>query len=355
MNRDLSVRLLFVLLLAVVLWSAYQVVVPFAVGFTWAAVLVVTFSPFHARLERMFRGRRWMASTVVTVLVAAFIVVPLVIAAVQAVQGGVAAYGWILTNYQASGTDFGLGDRWPWLGDAYERATNLAGFADADIKAAAISGVRSVGGVVADRGPALVGGAFGLTFSFLVMIVGMPVFFSHGRRFSQAVADALPIPEADATRILGELHDMTRTLMVSVGLTSAVQAALGGIALFALGVPYALPLTAAMFFFSLLPPVGTGIVWLPAAIWLAYAGHPWKAVILFGWGAGVVSTIDNVLRPLLAGKGVKLSGILLFLGMFGGMAAFGLMGLFLGPIALYMAGELVAILRRDLYGQAGSD
>jgi predicted PurR-regulated permease PerM len=66
----------------------------------------------------------------------------------------------------------------------------------------------------------------------------------------------------------------------------------------------------------------------------------------------VVSTIDNVLRPLLAGKGVKLSGILLFLGMFGGMAAFGLMGLFLGPIALCMAGELVAILRRDMYGHA---
>jgi predicted PurR-regulated permease PerM len=354
MNRDLSVRLLFVLLLAVVLWSASQVVLPFAVGFTWAAVLVITFRPFHARLERMFRGRRWLASTVVTVLVAAFIVVPVVMAAVQAVQGGVAAYGWILTNYQAGGSDFGLGSRWPWLGDAYERATNLVGLADADIKAAAISGVRSVGGVVADRGPALMGGAFGLTFSFLVMIVGMPVFFSHGKRFSQAVADALPIPEADATRIMGDLHDMTRTLMVSVGLTSAVQAALGGIALVTLGVPYALPLTAAMFFFSLLPG-GTGIVWLPAAIWLAYAGHTWKAVILFGWGAGVVSTIDNVLRPLLAGKGVKLNGILLFLGMFGGMAAFGLMGLFLGPIALYMAGELVAILRRDLYGQTKSD
>jgi predicted PurR-regulated permease PerM len=129
---------------------------------------------------------------------------------------------------------------------------------------------------------------------------------------------------------------------------------LGGIALVVLGVPYALPLTAVMFFFSLLPG-GTAIVWLPAAIWLAYAGHNGKAVILFGWGAGVVSTIDNVLRPLLAGKGVKLSGILLFLGMFGGMAAFGLMGLFLGPIALYLAGELVGILRRDLYGQADSD
>jgi predicted PurR-regulated permease PerM len=353
MNRDPSVRLLFVLVLAVVLWSAFRVLAPFTVGFTWAAVLVVTFRPFHARLERMFRGRRWIASTVVTVLVAAFIVVPLVMAAVQVVQGGVAAYGWIETSYRSGGTDLGLADRWPWLGDAFDRAKHLVGLADVDVKAAVIAGVRKAGAFVAATGPSLVGGAFGLAFSFLVMIIGMPVFFVHGERFAQAVADALPIPEADATRILGELRDMTRTLMVSVGLTSATQAALGGIALLVLGVPYALPLTAAMFFFALLPG-GTAVVWAPAAIWLAYAGHTWKAVLLFAWGAGVVSTIDNVLRPLLAGKGAKLSGLLLFLGMFGGMIAFGLMGLFLGPIALYMTRELVAILRRDVYGPAGS-
>ena len=67
------------------------------------------------------------------------------------------------------------------------------------------------------------------------------------------------------------------------------------------------------------------------------------------WGAGVVSTIDNVLRPLFAGQGAKVSGMTLFLGMFGGMAAFGLVGLFLGPILLYMTRELLAILRRDIY------
>jgi predicted PurR-regulated permease PerM len=349
MNRDPSVRLLFVLVLAVVLWSAARVVAPFAVGFTWAAVLVVTFRPFHARLARLFRGRSWIASTLVTVLVAAFIVVPLVVAAVQVVEGGVALYRWVEMNYQAGGAGFGLGDRWAWLQEPYERAKSLVGLADVDVKAAALSVVRQAGSFVAARGPSLVGGAFGLAFSFLVMIVGMPVFFVHGERFAQAVADALPIPAADATRILGELRDMTRTLFVSAGLTSAAQAALGGIALLVLGVPYALPLTAAMFFFSLLPG-GTSVVWLPAAIWLGYTGHTWKAFLLIAWGAGVVSTIDNVLRPLFAGRGVKLPGVMLFLGMFGGMLAFGLMGLFLGPIALYMARELVAILRREMYG-----
>ncbi len=352
MNRDPSVRLLFALVLVLVLWSAYEVVAPFLVGFMWAAVLVVTFRPFHSRLERTFRGRRWMASTVVTLLVAAFVVVPLVVAVAQVVEGGVAAYGWVAT-LQPGGGDLGTGDRWPWVGNALNRAKHLVGIAHIDLNAAAISGVRTAGAIVADRGPALVGGALGLTFSFIVMIVGMPVFFTHGRQFSKAVAGALPIPEADATRIVDDLQEMTRSLMISAGLTSAAQAALGGIALYVLGVPYALPLTATMFFLSVLP-LGTAVVWLPAAIWLAYTGHAWKAVMLFAWGAGVVSTIDNVLRPLFAGKGVKLSGLLLFLGMFGGMMAFGLMGLFLGPIALYMTRELVAILRRDIYGPVDS-
>ena len=353
MNRDPSVRLLFALVLVFVLWSAYEVVAPFLVGFMWAAVLVATFRPFHARLERTFRGRRWMASTAVTLLVAAFVVVPLVVAVAQAVEGAVAAYGWIVTNPQPGGIDLGTGDRWPWVGDALNRAKQLVGIAHIDLNAAAISGAKTAGAFVADRGPALVGGAMGLTFSFIVMIVGMPVFFTHGQQFSKAVAGALPIPEADAQRILNDLRQMTRSLMVSVGLTAASQATLAGLAFFVLGVPHALSLTAATFFLALIPG-GPAVVWAPAAIWLAYNGHGWKAAMLFAWGAGVISTIDNVLRPLLAGRGVKLSGMLLFVGMFGGMMAFGLMGLVLGPAALYMSRELVAILRRDVYGPVGS-
>jgi predicted PurR-regulated permease PerM len=72
-------------------------------------------------------------------------------------------------------------------------------------------------------------------------------------------------------------------------------------------------------------------------------------VFMVVWGGGVVGTSDNVLRPLLAGRGVKLDGITLFFGLVGGMAAFGLVGLFLGPIVLYTLRELVAILRRDVY------
>lgn len=351
MNRDPSVRLLFVVLFAVVVWAALKVIAPFAGGLIWAAVLVVTFGPFHERLERLFRGRRWMASTMVTVLVAAFVVVPVVAAAVQAVQGGIGVYEWTVSSYQSEGADFGLMDRWPWLSDAITRGKALVGLAHVDLQAAAIAGLKKVGALVAARGPKIVGSAIGIGFSFAVMLVGMLVFFVDGKRFARAVAGALPLPAADAHRIMRELGEMTRTVFISVGLTAAAQAALGGLGLLVLGVPYVLPLMAAMFFFSLLPG-GTAIIWAPAALWLAFEGHTWKAILLAAWGAGVVSTIDNILRPILAGKGVKLNGASLFFGMFGGMIAFGLVGLFLGPIVLYLTRELVAILRRDVYAPA---
>ena len=351
MSRDPSVRLLFVVILASVFWATLKVIEPFIAGFTWAAVLVVTFRPFHEWLARKFGGRRWVASAIVTILAAAFVVVPLVMAATQATQGAVAAYQWITANYQTSGTDLGLPDRWPWLNDAVTRAKDLVGLANVDLNVLGVNALKRVGAFLAVKGPALMGSALNMAWSFLVMLAGMPLFFVHGQRFSRAIFEALPVPEADALRILAELRDMTRTVFISVGVTAAVQASLLAIALLVLGVPSVIPLAAATFFAALIPG-GPGLIWIPCAIWLAADGHTIKAILLTVWGAGVVGTIDNVLRPLLAGKGVRLPGVLLFLGMFGGMITFGLVGLFLGPIALYMTRELVAILRRDIYTPA---
>jgi predicted PurR-regulated permease PerM len=263
----------------------------------------------------------------------------------------VAALRWIQASYESGGADLALAGRWPWLDDAVTHGKAVVGLANVDLRAAAVAGLQRVATVVAATGPSLVGGAVGLLFSFVVMIFGLPLFFANANAITSAAAGLLPIPAADAARMIEDLGAMTRSVFVSVGLTAAAQAALGGLALGVLGVPHAVPFTAAMFFLALLP-AGTAVVWLPAAIWLAATGHTTKAILLVAWGGGVVSTIDNVLRPFMAGGGVKLSGVTLFLGMFGGMAAFGLVGLFLGPIVLYLFQELVAILRRDIYGEA---
>jgi predicted PurR-regulated permease PerM len=350
MTRDIR-PLLFAALLATFLWLGWQVFAPFLPGLVWATVLVVTFRPLHDRLAKVFRGRRWAASALVTVMVAAFVIVPVAIAAVRVVQGTVQAYDWLQTHTADSGTSLDPTERWPWIEDGLARAKELVGLADFDIKAAAIAGLKKVGALVAAKAPGFVGGAFGLLFNFVVMLLSIPVLFASGPAVSRWLARTLPVDTAAAERIFRNLGAMIRGVFLSVGLTAFVQAALGWVAMLALGVSDAFTLAAAMFFASLLPG-GTAIVWIPLDIVFFATGHPWKGAIFLVWCAGIVSTIDNILRPLFAkgGGGDALPTTLLIIAMFGGLIAFGFVGLFLGPIVIYVLLELVDVLEQDVYG-----
>jgi predicted PurR-regulated permease PerM len=344
-QRDLR-TLLFAALLGAVLWCSWLVLKPFLPGIIWASVLVCTFKPLHERLAARLRGRAWAASTIVTLVVAAFIVVPAVVAAVQVVQGSIQAYTWVQTAYNDKGPDLGANERWPRFDDSLNRAKELIGLADVDVKAAGLNFVKKAGAVAAARAPGLLGGAFGLGFSFVVTLVMMSVLFARGGSVASAIAGALPLPRDAADRIMRDLGLMTRTVFISVGLTALVQAGLGVIALLVLGVPNAFTLGAAMFFAAVLPG-GTALVWIPVAIWLGASGHVWKAVIMAAWGAGVIGTIDNVLRPFFAKDGVKLPTMMLFLGLVGGLFAFGIVGLFIGPIVLYLLRELTTAMQQE--------
>jgi predicted PurR-regulated permease PerM len=349
MHKDATSRVLFVILLLLVVWAALQVLLPFLAGLTWAAVLVVTFRPAHRRLAITLGGRTWAATAIVTVIVAAFVIVPVTIAAGQAIQGALAAFEWVQHTYQA-GAGAGTEALPSWLGDLVERGKVLVGLAGVDLHAKLVQWLRGFVEFLATRGSALVGGTLGMTFSFLVTIFGIPLLFARGESLTEALARALPLRLEDGRRILADIGSMTRSVLISVGMTALVQAALAGLAFVVLGVPRPLSLSAVTFFVAIIPG-GVALVWIPVSVWLAVNGQPWSAGAMAAWGALVVGTIDNVLRPMFAGRGVKLEGAALFLGMVGGMIAFGLVGLFLGPIALYSARELVAILRRDGYAE----
>jgi predicted PurR-regulated permease PerM len=334
--------LLYAALLAAVFWLAWLVLKPFLPGFVWAAVLVAAFRPAHTRLTNWFGGRAWLASTVVTVLVAGFVVVPVIVAVVQVVQGAAQGYEWVQTSYAAEGYDLGLQDRFPRLQEATDRVKELVGLANVDLQATAISALKKVGDFVAAKAPRILGGVLGIVFSFFIMIFTMIVLFTGSQGVTMAIVSALPLPRETAMRVMDDLTLMTRSVFISVGLTALVQALLAGIMMLILGIPHAFTLTAAVFFAALIPG-GTAIVWVPMAIWLAVDGRPWACGIFVAWCAGVVSTIDNVLRPFFAKSGVKLPGMMLFFGMFGGLIAFGIVGLFLGPIILYLLRELTIV------------
>ena len=153
-------------------------------------------------------------------------------------------------------------------------------------------------------------------------------------------------------RLRAAFHEVGKGLLVGVGLTGLAQAGVATIAYFFLGIPRALVLGLLTFVMSLIPSVGTAIVWIPIAVGLAVTGRTTAAAILVVIGVGVISTVDNILRPVFARYGeLQLSSFALLLSMFGGLALFGGWGLALGPLLVRLAIEALEIAKEThLFG-----
>jgi predicted PurR-regulated permease PerM len=129
---------------------------------------------------------------------------------------------------------------------------------------------------------------------------------------------------------------------MGIGLTALVQGILLGIGFAIAGVPSALVFGVLGVLFALVPMVGTAIVWIPAVLWLLAQGQPYFALFMLVWGVIVVGGVDNFLRPMLISGRAEVPTLAVFIGVMGGLSAFGFIGLFLGPIVL---GLVVALLR----------
>jgi predicted PurR-regulated permease PerM len=124
---------------------------------------------------------------------------------------------------------------------------------------------------------------------------------------------------------------------------AAIQGILGGLGFVLVGLPTPLFWGVAMAFFSLVPVVGSGLIFVPAALWLGFTGHWGRALLLLVICAGVTTIVDNVLRPILLGGRTELSGLVIFISVVGGVAVFGMLGLVLGPILVATAASVLAV------------
>jgi len=156
------------------------------------------------------------------------------------------------------------------------------------------------------------------------------------------VRRAAPLPPAQVDFILYEARQGLRGVFAGQILTSLIQGAVGGLGFLIFGVPGAILWAAVMALFSLLPVLGAFMVWLPAAAILVYRGDVWQGVGLFLWGLVFVSLIDNFVRPKLIGDRTAIHPLFVLIGVLGGVAAFGFIGLFLGPL---LVGVTLSVLK----------
>lgn len=192
-------------------------------------------------------------------------------------------------------------------------------------------------------------GALQWTGSFLlqatVALMTMFFFIRDGEAIARYVEDFIPLPRNERRAFRDDAHAMLRGVVYGVMLTVAVQAALAGLGWRVAGLPNAFLATAAMFVAGMLP-MGTALIWVPGAVCLLATGRAGWGIAYLAWGVLVVTPSDNILRPLFIGGGTTIPTFAVVIGVIGGLAAWGLIGVFLGPTALALFLSVLELYRR---------
>ena len=328
------------LLLSALLYLVWRIVEPLWQPLLWAVLLGSLLAPLNASLATRLGGRPRLASSITMVGVVLLILLP-----IFAIAGAVASQAsQLLGQIDTSGlrtTDLDL-SRIPLLARPLEWIEATAGVSLAQIEAWVVTGAKRLLEVVAGSGGTVFLGAIGTLVSFMLALFVLFFVLRDGPRFASAVVRMLPIEPALRGKLSRHLIDVTRAVFMGIGLTALVQGTLLGIGFAIAGLPSPLLFGVLGVLFALVPVVGTAIMWVPAAIWLLIQGESGYALFMTGWGVIVVGGVDNFLRPMLISGRVEVPTLAVFIGVMGGLSAFGFIGLFLGPIVL---GLLVALFR----------
>jgi predicted PurR-regulated permease PerM len=188
---------------------------------------------------------------------------------------------------------------------------------------------------------------FRLAAGIFFVTLSVFFFFRDGPAAARVIRELIPMSEADRDTILGDIQGAINAAVRGGLVTALVQGVLGFIILFILGIEKPILLACAMALASLIPLVGTAVIWGPIAIWFAIDGELVKALILVGYGVLVIGMADNFLRPMLVGRHMEAHPLLLFFGTLGGIALFGFAGIVLGPVVVALLNVTVRLFRRE--------
>ena len=338
----------FLLLLLAVTLAFAWVLAPFYGSILWAIVLAVIFAPVHRRLLPPMRGNRGLAAAVTVLIIIAMVILPLALIATSLVQE---ASG-LVARIQSGEYDFGgylqrLFDALPaWARGLIERF-NLTSLSA--IRESLASSLLKGGQVLAPQALNLGMNTFDFMIGFGLMLYLLFFLLRDGDVLAERIREAIPLHGEQKAALFTRFADVVRATVKGGILVAMAQGTLGGIAFWFLGVHAPLLWAVLMAFLSLLPAIGAGLVWLPAAIYFLATGAIWQGVGLILYGVLVIGLVDNLLRPFLVGKDSKLPDYVVLISTLGGIAAFGLNGFVIGPLiaAMFMVGwEIFSASRR---------
>ncbi|HZP85788.1 MAG TPA: AI-2E family transporter [Burkholderiales bacterium] len=332
-------QILTLLVLGILIGGCFLVLRPFLTALLWAVVLCVTTWPLYEQLRYLFMQRHTLAAAIMSLLIAVVFLAPFVIVGMTLADNSVRMAQWTREFMEQGPPDppawvAGLpliGERAAayWSGFAHDTAqftTELGKLID-PAKAWLLAG-----------GASIAQGLLQLTLSILIAFF----FFRDGDAAVLRVRAVLArLAPRRGARLLELAAATMRGVVYGILGTAVAQGVLMAIGLWIAGIGAA-PLLGLVTFFLSPVPIGPPLVWIPAGLWLIYKGSLGWGIFMFLWGMLVVSTVDNVLKPLIISRGSNLPFVLVLLGVLGGVVAFGFIGVFLGPVLLALGVALLS-------------
>jgi predicted PurR-regulated permease PerM len=340
-DRSFYARTFILVALAIVAYLIYQVLAPFAQPIAWALVIALLIQPLHRWLTRRLGGRGVLSAALLTALVFLVVIGPL--------AGFGAAFAAQVADLarqaQAFATEHKPDDlsdlaSFPVIGPAAVWIQETAGVSLGQIQAWAIEAAQTVLKALGALGRAAFLGALGTVVGFALMMFILFFAIRDGKRMADTARALIPVDEKDKARLFEHLASVTRALVYGAGVTALVQGALVGVGFAATGLPAPVVFGVLAALAALIPLVGTPVVWVPALILLVLQER-WYAALFFALWCGFVVTIDNFLRPWLVAGRAQIDALTVFIGVLGGVSAFGPIGVILGPLVLALAIALV--------------
>jgi predicted PurR-regulated permease PerM len=320
----------------------YQILLPFFSPIAWALFVAFLILPIHLWLTARLGGRAKLSAALLTLATVAILIGPL--AGLGAAFGAQA--GELLRYLQQFAADRGTTDfadlaQLPVIGTALAWLQDTMGFSLEQIRGWAIEAARNVLGFFASLGRQIFFGALGAVVGFALMVFILFFAILDGEEMATTLRALIPMSPEDKKRLLDHLAAVTRAMVYGTGVTALVQGALVGIAFAVLGLPSPVVFGVLAALCALIPMLGTPIVWVPALLVLAGQQRWGAALFLLLWGIFVV-TIDNFLRPWLVAGKAEVHPLTVFIGVLGGVTAFGPIGMIAGPLVLAL---LIALIR----------
>jgi predicted PurR-regulated permease PerM len=351
MDRERIVQLFFFGFLAVMAYELYELMLPFLTPLAWGILLAFMAHPALIEVEKYVK-RRSLSTAIISVVVSLVVILPAVWASGRLVVEAQTLY----TQASASVNNGGMTKLQDWavntdLGAWVAKRMGERGYKLSEqLPKITLQAAQITSDYVAKNATQVAKNIFGFIVDFGIALLAFFYMLRDGDFYYRSLQDLTPLHEDDKAAIFDTLRTTLSSVMRGLMLTAVLQGVTIGLGMLIFGVPYWLFLAIASAAAGLMPIGGTALVWIPATIYLGFASSWSAAVGLVIWSSIALAVIDNFIKPLAMKHGTGLPTIALFLGILGGLEAYGPLGLFLGPAIMSVFAALLRVYRKEYAG-----